>query len=211
MVTKVVNPAVGGGNAFAMRCPECGHDGTFHRVGQLQDLHVQGRWLGHRVCPNPDCKAHVFFVANDAFKLERTYPPLQIAFDSTNVPPRVRSALLEAVTCDAEQCFTAAALMVRRTLEALCEDRKATGDNLKQRLLNLRSSVVLPAELFDAMEELRILGNDAAHIEARVYDQIGHAEIEATIDLAKEVLKAVYQLDALVGKLRSLKPKVCPS
>jgi hypothetical protein len=208
MVIRVVNPAGGGGNAFALRCPECGQGGTFTCVGNFQDLHVDDHWLGHRQCPNPECRAHIFFVAGNGFKIERTYPPTRIPFDTANVPAPVRNSLLQAVTCDAEGCYTAAAIMVRRTLEELCEDRNAKGGDLKQRLSNLRSSVVLPAELFDAMNELRLLGNDAAHIEAKVYDQIGHPEVEAAIELAKEVLKAVYQLDALVGKLKALKTKV---
>jgi len=95
--------------------------------------------------------------------------------------------------------------MIRRTLEELCEDRKATGDNLKERIQKLKGSVVLPSELFAAMDELRLLGNDAAHIEAKVYDQVGPAEVEAAIELTKEILKAVYQLDSLVTKLKGLR------
>jgi hypothetical protein len=55
------------------------------------------------------------------------------------------------------------------------------------------------------MDELRLLGNDAAHIEARVYDHIGPAEIGAAIELTKEILKAVYQLETLVTKLKGLR------
>ena len=55
------------------------------------------------------------------------------------------------------------------------------------------------------MDELRLLGNDAAHIEAKVYEQIGHDEVEAAIDLTKEILKAVYQLDGLVKRLTGLR------
>jgi hypothetical protein len=202
---KVQNPGLGGGTLFTLKCPECGQGGTFQRIVDVQDLHVTGHWLGHRECPNPACKAHVFFVANDGFTVQRTYPPIQIAFDATNIPDRIRKALLEAVTCDADGCYMAAAIMVRRTLEELCEDRKATGANLKERIKTLQGSVVLPAELFAAMDELRLLGNDAAHIEAKVYDQISHAEIEAAIELTKEILKAVFQLDSLVNKLKSLR------
>jgi len=55
------------------------------------------------------------------------------------------------------------------------------------------------------MDELRLLGNDVAHIEAKVYDQVGSAEVEAAIELTKEILKAVFQLDSLVTKLKSLR------
>lgn len=202
---KVHGTGTSFGRRFALKCPECGQGGTFEPIPPVLDLHVPGYWLGHRQCPNPACSAHLFFVANDQFDILRTHPPLRIAFDSTNIPSRIREALSEAVTCEAEGCHAAAAIMIRRTLEELCEDRKATGDNLKERIQKLKGSVVLPSELFAAMDELRLLGNDAAHIEAKVYDQVGPAEVEAAIELTKEILKAVYQLDSLVTKLKGLR------
>jgi hypothetical protein len=52
---------------------------------------------------------------------------------------------------------------------------------------------------------LRLLGNDAAHVEAKTYDSVGSEEIEAGIELTKEILKAVYQLNDLLSRLRALK------
>ena len=95
--------------------------------------------------------------------------------------------------------------MIRRTLEELCEDKGANGANLKERIAALRANVVLPSELFAAMDELRLLGNDAAHIEAKVYDSIGKEEVDLGLLLTKEILKAVYQLDDLVKRLQALK------
>jgi hypothetical protein len=65
--------------------------------------------------------------------------------------------------------------------------------------------VVVPQELLDAADELRLLGNDAAHIEAKSYDAIGKDEASLAIELAKELLKAVYQYSSLVNRLRALK------
>ncbi len=55
------------------------------------------------------------------------------------------------------------------------------------------------------MDELRLLGNDAAHIEAKTYDAIGKEETEVALTLTKEILKGVYQLDELVNRLKALK------
>ena len=65
--------------------------------------------------------------------------------------------------------------------------------------------IIVPKELTDAADELRIPGNDAAHLEAKVYDDVGKEKVEAAIDLCKEILKAVYELSTLVDKLRRLK------
>lgn len=95
--------------------------------------------------------------------------------------------------------------MVRRVLEELCEDKGAKGDNLMKRIAALSSTIVIPAGLLPAADELRLLGNDAAHIEAKTYDTIGANECEIAIELAKELLKAVYQYTDLVARLQALK------
>jgi hypothetical protein len=95
-------------------------------------------------------------------------------------------------------------MMVRKTLELLCEDRGAAGKDLKSRIESLRAKVLLPKELFEGIDGLRMLGNDAAHVESKVFDNIGQPEVEIAIEFAKEVLKAVYQYASLLTKLKSL-------
>jgi len=95
--------------------------------------------------------------------------------------------------------------MVRRLLEELCSDKGLTGNDLKARLAALGQSVVIPQELLTAADELRILGNDAVHVEAKAYDAIGPNEAMLAIELAKELLKAVYQYSSLVSELQALK------
>jgi hypothetical protein len=97
--------------------------------------------------------------------------------------------------------------MVRKTLEALCKDRNAVGPTLKKRIEALANKVVLPAELLAGLDDLRLLGNDAAHIESQEYEKVGQEEVEVSIEFTKEVLKAVYQYSALLNKLRALKKK----
>jgi hypothetical protein len=86
-----------------------------------------------------------------------------------------------------------------------CHERNAPGTNLKERLRSLGTKVVLPRELLDGLDDLRLLGNDAAHIESKEFDSIGREEIEIGIQFTKEVLKAVFQYSDLLAKLRSLK------
>jgi hypothetical protein len=100
--------------------------------------------------------------------------------------------------------------MVRRLLEEISAENNARGNDLHKRLEALRSLVVLPQALFEAMGELKALGNDAAHIEARAYDNIGRDEAEDSIELAKEILKALYQLKGLVSRLQARKTPKSP-
>jgi len=127
-------------------------------------------------------------------QLAASYPPEIIDFDSANVPEPVVAALEEAITCHANACYVAAAMMVRKTLEELCGDRGAAGANLKERLKALGGKVVLPQELLDGLDDLRLLGNDATHFDSQVYNKVGREEVELGVEFTKEVLKGVYQM-----------------
>jgi hypothetical protein len=193
-----------------LRCPACRLQGTFEPITSLLDAILDGgtERAGIRRCPTPTCKAIVFIVREyQSPSVIAAYPAERIDFDAVSIPTAVLSAFNEAVTCHAGECYVAAAIMVRKTLEELCHDKGATGANLRDRLKHLRTTgkVILPDELFDGLDDLRLLGNDAAHIESKEFNQVGKEEAEVGIDFAKEVLKAVYQLSALLGRLRALR------
>ena len=186
-----------------MRCPSCRREGSFHPINGHNDVIASGALLGHRVCPNPSCLTHVFVMFLGG--TTTSFPPETIDFDAAAVPAHIVNVFEEALTCHANCCYRAAAMLVRKTLEILCEERGAAGKDLKDRLGALRKIVILPEALFQAADGLRLLGNDAAHIEAKTYLDVGKEETAVAIVLAKEILKAVYQYDALVSQLTALK------
>ena len=138
-------------------------------------------------------------------------PPECIDFNHEHIPLQLLTTLKEAIQCHAAGAFRASAMMVRRLLEEICEKNNAEGKNLHQRLESLKNKVVLPTAFFDAMNELKSLGNDAAHVEAKSYDEIGREEAADSIELAKEILKALYQLDGLIGRLQARKSSLKPA
>lgn len=196
---------------LSLLCPHCGHQGAFIQVGNKSvgtAFHLGSRsqhaHLAIRQCPNTACHKVVFTVSHNS-KTIAVFPPTRLPVKTDNVPPQIANSIIEAVDCYAAGAFRGAALMVRRTLEEICDERGAKGDNLKKRLEDLSAKIVIPTALTEAMDELRLLGNDAAHIEARVYNDVGEEEVLVAIDLTAEILKAAYQLDKLVERLRKLK------
>ena len=186
------------------RCPHCGREAVFEALGQ-HDVNVgDNNICGQRKCPNPECKGHLFFVFNNN-EIIASYPPIMLDFNSENIPERIKSTFQEALSCHASGSYVASAIMVRRTLEEICEDKQAQGNNLKARITDLEKKIVVPKELLDAMDELRLLGNDAAHIEAKQFDNISSVELEVAIELTKEIMKSLYQYSNLLGRLRALK------
>jgi hypothetical protein len=160
-------------------------------------------WIGTRICPNPECLGVVFVVIGSKGGVV-SLPPEVLDFDPRDIPSSIAASLEEAVKCHSSRCFKAAALMVRRTLEELCEHQGASGENLKARIGALGKIIIVPPELLKAADHLRLLGNDAAHIEAKAYQEVGEQEAKIAIGLAKELLKAVYQYKGLLAELQAL-------
>ncbi len=206
MIHKIKSVNYGQKITFATTCPHCGNDGTFQNVfGEDTFEPNYYYWYGSRKCPNPKCNGHIFFISDNDGNLIKTYPSLKITFNSERIPDRIKHSFDEALICHGNNCFIASAIMIRKTLEEICVDKSSEGKNLFNRIENLKSKIVLPKELIDGMQELRLLGNDAAHIEANTFEQIGKEELEISIEFTKEILKAVYQYESLLEKLRNLK------
>jgi hypothetical protein len=201
-------------NAVSIRCPHCRELGSFSQVGNARSYSKPGKvgnnpvvdtyYASIRWCPNVKCHGMVFVIEGSQGILE-VEPPQLLDFNPESLPPRLQQTLREAVACHGAGAYRAAAMMVRRLLEEICDENNATGANLHQRLASLKSAIVLPEPLFDAMNELKALGNDAAHVEAKAYDNIGAEEAEDSIELAKEIVKALYQLKSLIARLQARK------
>jgi hypothetical protein len=103
-----------------IRCPGCGQMGTFERlISSSQEFSLANQIvIGERRCPNTECRT-VIFVVWQGKQIARSYPPLRIDFGKTNIPSPIVAALEEAITCHANECFIAAGIMVRKTLEEL--------------------------------------------------------------------------------------------
>jgi hypothetical protein len=192
-----------------MRCPACRREVAFESIGCPDtEFYSDGTryGAGQRRCGNLECGAHLFVVRHVRDRsIAISYPLETLDFDASDLPARVVSAFEEAIKCHSQGCYVASAIMVRKTLEEVCSDRGATGGNLKARIAALSGKVVLPQALLDGLDDLRLLGNDAAHLESRVYEQVGQEEVEVAIDVTKEILKATYQYEGIIGRLRALK------
>jgi hypothetical protein len=204
-----------GGESASITCPHCGTHGTFFNALSYQLLYAKnntaGQLLGNLFakllkCPNIKCQGLAFVVTEHGTgEVIYTSPSQLIDFDSSALPDNLLTTLKEAISCHAAGAYRACAMMIRRLLEEVCEASGSTGKDLHTRLEGLKTKITLPKELFDAMFELKALGNDAAHIEAKNYDNIGKEEAADGIELAKEILKALYQLKGLVDRLKARK------
>jgi hypothetical protein len=149
--------APGAFTVVGLRCPACRRLGSFGGLGTINDLvmmvphQVQGgdqgflqTTLGIRICPNPKCQEIVFVNMEGEHVI--AYPAKRLDFEPTDIPQNIVASFEEAITGHANQCFRSAAIIVRRTLEEICDYRGATGKDLKVRLKSLGTKIVIPED-----------------------------------------------------------------
>jgi len=118
----------------------------------------------------------------------RVFPPAERRELGIAVPKNIQAAFKEAVQCFKGKAFTASAIMCRKTLEGLCAAHEAKAGNLAKRLAKLRDDGVIETRLFEWAEELRVLGNEAAHgVDSTVSRQDCEDILEFTEALAQYV------------------------
>ena len=199
------------GRNLTLKCPHCGNVGTFTPINNdICSFDENGHqiFLGIRRCPNPNCNGHSFVIYNNQdWDVLDSYPTSRIDFNKESIPSQIADSFEEAISCYTNKCYIASAIMVRKTLELLCKNKGANGNNLKERIQSLVESITMPVELKEGMDVLRILSNNAAHVELTDFDSISYKEVEISIEFTKEILKSVYQFDKLLSALKSLKKK----
>jgi hypothetical protein len=192
-----------------VRCPHCSKQGTFEQGSGKDYYNGQGSggsvFFVVRICPNPECRGVVFAIATAKGEVLELFPAERVEWDTANLPDNVSETFEEAVSAFSASCYRATALLVRRTLELVCDDQGAQGENLFARIEALGETSLVPAGLFSGLHNLRLLGNDAAHVSAKDYLSVGRDEAALALDVAKELLKAVYQYEDLVRRLEALK------
>jgi len=91
------------------------------------------------------------------------------------------------------------AVLIRRSLELLCRDQKAKGNNLKEQIADLSSRGVIPNTLVEMADTLRFMGNIGAHEIEFDFDK---SEIHAIDDFLVAMLEFVYVAPNKIKNLR---------
>lgn len=196
--------------ATTVECPVCG---VLNSLGIVQSWlgrrSTSGEqiWWNHFFCANETCRVFVAVRIRPDGSSEAIWPRPRVSFQAANVPPAIADSINEAIDCYAVGCFRASALMFRRALEEICEDHgiSSKGRSLKSRIDDLKSEVLLPSKFLDGLHNLRLLGNDAAHIELKSFDQISEREVEAATKVVIRLIENIYQIDDLTDELNALK------
>lgn len=144
----------------------------------------------------PQCDEVIHFIDEDP-----QYPikKFSITKYNTDIPKSVREDMVEADTCIKLNLYKAASIMLRRTMENICfnKDHKIKGD-----LIDKINTVLLNyPDLRTIAHEIRIIGNEGTHIEARVYSEINALEVTTARKFIETLNNVLFITPADILKL----------
>lgn len=106
-----------------------------------------------------------------------------------NVPEAIRKSYDEAVTCFGVRAYTASAIMCRRTLEAVVEEKIPKKQPLATGIKALQKQGLIDPQLVEWAEMLRVSGNKAAH---EVGQNISKQDAGDTIDFTHALVEYLF-------------------
>jgi hypothetical protein len=112
---------------------------------------------------------------------------------SIEVPEPLRAEHSEAHKCLDSRAYTAAVVMVRRTIEGVCANHGIKERNLHGSLTKMRDNGLLDQRLLDWAQALRVLGNEGAHYTGK---QVSREDAVDALALAEALLDNLYVLTA---------------
>lgn len=209
-------------------CWACGNKTTFMPLQGVGTVSVNGQpvqgqltfpdamvWhedganaVGWRSCSNSDCSALVTVSRRRNSRGEvEFFPRPGVEMRRDGIPAPVLTALDEAISCYRVSAFRGAAALIRRAVEITCDDQGAKpvkGHLTLGPRIDLLKGKLSP-DVLEAMHSVKFLGNDAMHIDAEDFDDIGLDQVDAAFVVTLEVLRQLYQAKAILASLAKLR------
>ena len=120
------------------------------------------------------------------------------------VPTPITGAYNEAALALSANCPRAAAVMARRTLEAIAADKGETSGDLAKRLANMTAKGLLYPTLADWSKEVRLIGNVGAHFDP--INDVSPTDARQLIGFIRDLTNYLYGLPFDLNERRAAKP-----
>ncbi len=195
------------GHEVILHCPHCGNTAPqrfafgheyedrdiYNTDGTLADLSLPCRYEV-RICST--CKELILYHGDVISELDVVYPSKHSLDDS--VPFAIRECYDEA-SLIRRTSPSAYAVLLRRGLEAICDDRGAKSGPLHARLGELTSRGEIPAAISEMTAILRNIGNAGAHTNK---DTVTVPMTWVMSELFRAVVEYVYVAPSRVESLK---------
>lgn len=118
--------------------------------------------------------------------------------DIYSLPDKVRSIYKETHAALCTRLNVLAGLGIRTLIEAVCLEKSASGDNLKEKIDDLVTKDVLTKGNAAVLHRTRFVGNKAAHEIRATNDR----ELDAAFDVIENLLETVYIIPEKAERLQ---------
>ena len=151
-----------------IECPSCGKRADAQIVGQY-GYHDRAEGGPSRITMLKCARCEHPIVVREEERWEDMWSTPEVVFPvnndqiSSDIPSRIRTSFREARMSYRAGASTASVMMCRKTLEALCIEHGIKERNLAASIKRATESGLIDGRLVEWAQELRIVGNEAAH------------------------------------------------
>lgn len=124
----------------------------------------------------------------DGFTVNYVFPNDRESYREPGVPEKVAKNFTEALNCYAANLPYGAAVVGRRTLQIALMDKGAPDTTLVEQIKQMPDDV-LPSNFKKAAHHVRLVGNDAAHV-----DEVTGTDADRLLRFVEQVLHQLYVL-----------------
>ena len=122
---------------------------------------------------------------------ERVLYPSSSQVSMDGIPATAARIYLDAARAYSVGLYEPCAIMSRKCIEAVCHELGETKGPLNRRLSNLRENGKIDQKLLEWADQLRLIGNDAAHDLEIIMEQV---DAKDALDFVEAILMYVFTL-----------------
>ncbi len=198
-------------------CAHCGnstpqkvlfeHIGTeiFHAIDGDDEISVQ---IYYSVTECGTCEELLFYRRpdyEDETSMGKLLYPSRKTF-SNKVPEKIRKAYMDATAIAKVGSPSAYAVLIRRALEFILQDKHVKGKSLAQQIKKMAIQDKIPPIFLEMTDSIRILGNYGAHANNV---ELTHEDVKVMDDFFVALLEYIYiapqKIEVLRKRLKNLK------
>ena len=135
-------------------------------------------------------------------ELLASYPTSKTKFESKKVPKNIRELFNEAERCRSVGALTGVSACLRKTVYAICDEKKPTGEDYREKITNLPVS----GDVYkDLLRQVKFLGDNMTKANGSDYTE---EQIDKALTVLPLVIDKLYEQDEKIDEAQKILAKV---